>query len=315
MKSELTFLKEGFIKYYFNIGNDQTPFLLKASQKSKISNDQDPFIHLVPLDQNLKEEITDCTYYIYQELIAYQNEKVHNKVLRSISPLKRNVNNQDEAKNIGEKEDNENKRNINEHIYNKINSFINKETGVKNHVNMSEDNINNKFNNLHFQQINKIKENSNFRKYGLNSINNCEENNNKIINDLKNKNQEDNVENLESKDDLKYINNNALTEKDKKNSKSSNSTIHINRVEKRTMSDNMGGKNNNNNKNIFLKYKVNESGLNKEKNNEFSQSKNKSINQNNNFYSKSVKIISPQNNKKDDEENKMDSSAYDDFVS
>ena len=315
MKSELTFLKEGFIKYYFNIGNDQTPFLLKASQKSKISNDQDPFIHLVPLDQNLKEEITDCTYYIYQELIAYQNEKVHNKVLRSISPLKRNVNNQDEAKNIGEKEDNENKRNINEHIYNKINSFINKETGVKNHVNMSEDNINNKFNNLHFQQINKIKENSNFRKYGLNSINNCEENNNKIINDLKNKNQEDNVENLESKDDLKYINNNALTEKDKKNSKSSNSTIHINRVEKRTMSDNMGGKNNNNNKNIFLKYKANESGLNKEKNNEFSQSKNKSINQNNNFYSKNVKIISPQNNKKDDEENKMDSSAYDDFVS
>ena len=314
MKSELTFLKEGFIKYYFNIGNDQTPFLLKASQKSKISNDQDPFIHLVPLDQNLKEEITDCTYYIYQELIAYQNEKVHNKVLRSISPLKRNVNNQDEAKNIGEKEDNENKRNINEHIYNKINSFINKETGVKNHVNMSEDNINNKFNNLHFQQINKIKENSNFRKYGLNSINNCEENNNKIINDLKNKNQEDNVENLESKDDLKYINNNALTEKDKKNSKSSNSTIHINRVEKRTMSDNMGGKNNNN-KNIFLKYKANESGLNKEKNNESSQSKNKSINQNNNFYSKSVKIISPQNNKKDDEENKMDSSAYDDFVS
>ena len=315
MKSELTFLKEGFIKYYFNIGNDQTPFLLKASQKSKISNDQDPFIHLVPLDQNLKEEITDCTYYIYQELIAYQNEKVHNKVLRSISPLKRNVNNQDEAKNIGEKEDNENKRNINEHIYNKINSFINKDAGVKNHVNMSEDNINNKFNNLHFQQINKIKENSNFRKYGLNSINNCEENNNKIINDLKNKNQEDNVENLESKDDLKYINNNALTEKDKKNSKSSNSTIHINRVEKRTMSDNMGGKNNNNNKNIFLKYKANESGLNKEKNNESSQSKNKSINQNNNFYSKSVKIISPQNNKKDDEENKMDSSAYDDFVS
>ena len=315
MKSELTFLKEGFIKYYFNIGNDQTPFLLKASQKSKISNDQDPFIHLVPLDQNLKEEITDCTYYIYQELIAYQNEKVHNKVLRSISPLKRNVINQDEAKNIGEKEDNENKRNINEHIYNKINSFINKETGVKNHVNMSEDNINNKFNNLHFQQINKNKENSNFRKYGLNSINNCEENNNKIINDLKNKNQEDNVENLESKDELKYINNNALTEKDKKNSKSSNSTIHINRVEKRTMSDNMGGKNNNNNKNIFLKYKVNESGLNKEKNNESSQSKNKSINQNNNFYSKSVKIISPQNNKKDDEENKMDSSAYDDFVS
>ena len=317
MKSELSFLKEGFIKYYFNIGNDQTPFLLKTSQKSKISNDQDPFIHLVPLDQNLKEEITDCTYYIYQELIAYQNEKVHNKVLRSISPLKRNVNNQDEAKNIGEKEDNENKRNINEHIYNKINSIMNKDAGMKNHINMSEDNINNKFNNLHFQQIIKNKENSNFRKYERNSINNCEENNNKIINDLNNKNQENNVENLESKEDIKYINNNALTEKDKVISKSSNSTIHINRVEKRTMSGNMGDKNNNNNnnKNIFLKYKVSESVLNKEKNNESSLSKNKSMNQNNNFYSKSVKIISPQNNKKDDEDNKMDTSAYDEFIS
>ena len=307
MKGELSFLKEGFIKYYFNIGNDQTPFLLKASQKSKISNDQDPFIHLVPLDQNLKEEITDCTYYIYQELIAYQNEKVHNKVLRSISPLKRNINIQDEAKKIGEKEDNENKRNINEHIYNKINSFINKDSVVRNNVNMSEDNINNKFNNLHFQQTSKIKENSNFRKYGINSVNNYEEKN-------YNKNQENNVENLESKEDMKYVNNNALTEKDKQISKSSNSTININRVDKRTISENMGGKNNNNNKNIFLKYKVNESALNKE-NNESSQSKNKSINQNNNHFSKSVKIISPQNNKKDDEENKMDSSAYDEFVS
>ena len=89
MKSELNFLREGFAKYYFNIANDQTPFLLKTSEKNKISNDKEPFTRLVPLDQELKEEITECTYYIYQELIAYQNEKVHNKVLRSISPLKR----------------------------------------------------------------------------------------------------------------------------------------------------------------------------------------------------------------------------------
>ena len=92
MKSELNFLKEGFIKYYFNIENDQTPFLLKASQKSKITNDKDPFIHLVPLDKELKEKITECTYYIYQELISYQNQKVHSKILRSISPLKRVIN-------------------------------------------------------------------------------------------------------------------------------------------------------------------------------------------------------------------------------
>ena len=311
MKSELIFLREGFIKYYFNIGNDQTPFLLKASQKSKISNDQDPFIHLVPLDQKLKEEITDCTYYIYQELIAYQNEKVHNKVLRSISPLKRIANNQDEAKNLGEKEENENKRSINEHLYNKLNSIMNKDTGVKNHINMSEDNITNKFSNLHFQQLTKNKDNSNFKKYGLNNINICDENNTKKINDLNNKNQENNLENIYSKEDVKIINN-VVTDKEKNNAKNSNNTIQINRVEKRTMSESMGAKYNNNN-NIFLKYKANEYILNKDKNNESSQSKNKSIH--NNFYSKSVKIISPQNIKKEDEENKINSSAYDEFIS
>ena len=36
MKFELNFLKEGFAKYYFNIENDQTPFLLNASDETKI---------------------------------------------------------------------------------------------------------------------------------------------------------------------------------------------------------------------------------------------------------------------------------------
>ena len=157
LKSELNFLKEGFSKYYFNIANDQTPFLLKASEKSKISNDKDPFIHLIPLTQELKEEISDCTYYIYQELIAYQNEKVHNKILRCISPLKRIIKNQneDESKNIGEREESDNKRFINDHINNKINLLMNKNTGMKNYINMSEDNINNKFNSFQLQNINK----------------------------------------------------------------------------------------------------------------------------------------------------------------
>ena len=91
MKGELNFLKEGFAKYYFNINNDHTPFLLRASEKSKISNDKDPFYHLVPLKQELKNEILECTYYIYQELIAYQNEKVNKRILRCISPLKRGL--------------------------------------------------------------------------------------------------------------------------------------------------------------------------------------------------------------------------------
>ena len=306
MKSELTFLREGFIKYYFNIGNDQTPFLLKASQKNKIGNDQDPFIHLIPLDQKLKEEITECTYYIYQELIAYQNEKVHNKVLRSISPLKRiiKINAQDEAKNLGERDESDNKRSMNEHIFNKMNVIMNKDIGIKNHVNMSEDNINNKFNTLQLSQFSKnnkiINNNSNFRKFDLINNNKSEENNNKIMNDLSNKNQE-------PKEDIKYIKN-IFTDKEKIISKSSSSTIRINQEEKRrTISENMGDKNNNDNRNIFMKYKINE----KEKNNELPQFKSKSISQINNVNSNNVL---PENNKKE-EENKMESSGYDEFAS
>ena len=315
MKSELTFLREGFIKYYFNIGNDQTPFLLKASQKNKIGNDQDPFIHLVPLDQKLKEEITECTYYIYQELIAYQNEKVHNKVLRSISPLKRiiKINAQDEAKNLGERDESDNKRSMNEHIFNKMNVIMNKDIGIKNHVNMSEDNINNKFNTLQLSQFSKnnkiINNNSNFRKFDLINNNKSEEKNNKIMNDLSNKNQE--MKNFEPKEDIKYIKN-IFTDKEKIISKSSSSTIRINQGEKRTISESMGDKTNDGGRSVFMKYKINE----KEKNNESPQFKSKSISQINNVNSnndKNIKIL-PENNKKE-EENKLESSGYDEFVS
>ena len=315
MKSELTFLREGFIKYYFNIGNDQTPFLLKASQKNKIGNDQDPFIHLVPLDQKLKEEITECTYYIYQELIAYQNEKVHNKVLRSISPLKRiiKINAQDEAKNLGERDESDNKRSMNEHIFNKMNVIMNKDIGIKNHVNMSEDNINNKFNTLQLSQFSKnnkiINNNSNFRKFDLINNNKSEENNNKIMNDLSNKNQE--MKNFEPKEDIKYIKN-IFTDKEKIISKSSSSTIRINQGEKRTISESMGDKTNDGGRSVFMKYKIKE----KEKNNESPQFKSKSISQINNVNSnndKNIKIL-PENNKKE-EENKLESSGYDEFVS
>ena len=315
MKSELTFLREGFIKYYFNIGNDQTPFLLKASQKNKIGNDQDPFIHLIPLDQKLKEEITECTYYIYQELIAYQNEKVHNKVLRSISPLKRiiKINAQDEAKNLGERDESDNKRSMNEHIFNKMNVIMNKDIGIKNHVNMSEDNINNKFNTFQLSQFSKnnkiINNNSNFRKFDLINNNKSEENNNKIMNDLSNKNQE--MKNFEPKEDIKYIKN-IFTDKEKIISKSSSSTIRINQGEKRTISESMGDKTNDGGRSVFMKYKINE----KEKNNESPQFKSKSISQINNVNSnndKNIKIL-PENNKKE-EENKLESSGYDEFVS
>ena len=68
---------------------------------------------------------------------------MHNKILRCISPLKRIIKNQneDESKNIGEREESDNKRFINDHINNKINLLMNKNTGMKNYINMSEDNI------------------------------------------------------------------------------------------------------------------------------------------------------------------------------
>jgi len=88
MKSELKFLQDGFAKYYFNIENDQNPFLLKASDKTKITKG-DYFLRIIPLNDELRKEILDCNFYIHQELIAYQNENFNNKNFRCISPIKR----------------------------------------------------------------------------------------------------------------------------------------------------------------------------------------------------------------------------------
>lgn len=320
LKSELNFLKEGFSKYYFNIANDQTPFLLKASEKSKISNDKDPFIHLIPLTQELKEEISDCTYYIYQELIAYQNEKVHNKILRCISPLKRIIKNQneDESKNIGEREESDNKRFINDHINNKINLLMNKNTGMKNYINMSEDNINNKFNSFQLQNINKNNnyQNNNlyFRQLGLANKNKLkEENHNKELNDLINKNEENIVKKSEEKENNKEIKND-LSIKDKIISNNNNDIKNMIRDEKRNSCDNIYNKNNNEYKNLFEKYRINDSSMNDNKKNE--SYKIKDINQQEKFKSTIEKIpnVLPENNNKEDED-KQFQSDFDDLLS
>ena len=320
LKSELNFLKEGFSKYYFNIANDQTPFLLKASEKSKISNDKDPFIHLIPLTQELKEEISDCTYYIYQELIAYQNEKVHNKILRCISPLKRIIKNQneDESKNIGEREESDNKRFINDHINNKINLLMNKNTGMKNYINMSEDNINNKFNSFQLQHINKNNNyqnnNSYFRQLGLANKNKLkEENHNKELNDLINKNEENIIKKSEEKENNKEIKND-LSVKDKIISNNNNDIKNMIRDEKRNSCDNIYNKNNNEYKNLFEKYRINDSSMNDNKKNE--SYKIKDINQQEKFKSTIEKIpnVLPENNNKEDED-KQFQSDFDDLLS
>ena len=72
MKGELSFLKEGNAKYYFNLNDDRTPFLLKASEPNinmlnnlnlnNVNNDKDYYIRIVPLKEEIKDHINECNY-------------------------------------------------------------------------------------------------------------------------------------------------------------------------------------------------------------------------------------------------------------
>ena len=99
MKGELSFLKEGNAKYYFNLNDIRTPFLLKAS-KANINvinnlnidnnNEKDFLIKIVPLKEKTKEHISECNYYIYQELIAYQQNILVKKTINRDAPPSKN---------------------------------------------------------------------------------------------------------------------------------------------------------------------------------------------------------------------------------
>ena len=125
MKAELNFLKDGFAKYYFNIENDQTPFLLKASNKNEIAKD-DYFLRIIPLNPDLKNIIIDCIFYIHQELIAYQNYNMNKKDFRRISPIKKKVSHFNEK--------------IEERNICKIKDYISEKNSLKN--NIERDNMN-----------------------------------------------------------------------------------------------------------------------------------------------------------------------------
>ena len=95
MKGELSFLKEGNAKNYFNLNDDKSPFLSKASEDNNNMinninnvNDKEGFCkRIVPIKEEIKEHIVEYNYYIYQELIAYQqNILVQNKNFRFVSP-------------------------------------------------------------------------------------------------------------------------------------------------------------------------------------------------------------------------------------
>ena len=167
----------------------------------------------------------ECSYYIYQELIAYQNEKVNNKILRCISPLKRIKlkNNKDEEKIINGKEE----KNIN----------------IKNNDNNNINNINN-INSINIKKSSSLvdssrdKNNQNEKNEFINSKD-IKENNDKISNDINNNiNNKKEIINLKI-NDKKYKTGpmGMVSQKDKK------SDI----------------------KNILLNYKINERNANKRK--------------------------------------------------
>ena len=113
MKEELNFLKEGNAKYFFNISEDQSPFLIKASEEDNESK-KDPFIYIVPITDEIGTKIEKCNYIIYQELIAYQNKDFNNNIFRPISPP-------DEFNNLFGESMNTQKQNIKTNNYNYFN--------------------------------------------------------------------------------------------------------------------------------------------------------------------------------------------------
>ena len=92
MKFETDFLKEGYAKNIFDFKNQETPFFINVKDKNKytIPNDENN-LKSISLDQKYINEMIDCDYFIYKELIAYENEKAYKKIMREISPIRKNT--------------------------------------------------------------------------------------------------------------------------------------------------------------------------------------------------------------------------------
>ena len=89
MKLETNFLREGYARIIFNLKNDQTPFFIKAQDRKNLGKKNDN-TYSISLDQKVINRIKECNYYIYKELIAYENDKAKRKIFRCISPIRKN---------------------------------------------------------------------------------------------------------------------------------------------------------------------------------------------------------------------------------
>ena len=90
MKFETNFLNGGYIQNELGIDIDQAPFLIKAKDKDALFCD-DKENNVMLCDQKVINDIIDCNYFIYKELISYENEKANKKSVRSISPIRKNT--------------------------------------------------------------------------------------------------------------------------------------------------------------------------------------------------------------------------------
>ena len=84
MKDEMSFLKHGYIKFFFNINDTIDPFILSASAETG-----NCLLRQVPIDKELSEHIKASQYLILQDLIYYQSGNFKNQVIRTISPIRR----------------------------------------------------------------------------------------------------------------------------------------------------------------------------------------------------------------------------------
>ena len=119
MKDEMCVLREGFIKYFFNIC-DNDLFLVNTSEPED-KKQSDPFIHYVPLSNKMRDNINQCIYIIYQELIGYQNSNLLENNFRNISPLKNYTYNELDIKTYKKYNESLNSS-INNSLYNSINN-------------------------------------------------------------------------------------------------------------------------------------------------------------------------------------------------
>ena len=91
MKEEMNVLNEGYAKYFFDIGEENNPFLLNTCELSENTNSKykNFFFHNVPVSEEMKNYINQSIYIIYQDLITYQNTTGSENNFKSISPIKK----------------------------------------------------------------------------------------------------------------------------------------------------------------------------------------------------------------------------------